>query len=94
MSSPEIRIRTWIRGSADDERQGLLGFLSLNYGLLVLDGVTVRRTAGGRFALSWPVKTDRAGRRHSYMRPADDDARRELERAILGALAEQTEVEL
>lgn len=83
--TPVVSIRTWTRGSADDERSGLLGFLSLAYGDLVLDGVTVRRTADGRMTLSWPERRDRSGRAHTYMRPVSDEARRRIEHAVFSA---------
>jgi hypothetical protein len=85
---PEIRVRTWVRGSDDEIRTGLLGYLSVNYGQLILDGIVLRRTAAGRFALSFPVRTDRAGQRHSYIRPVDDAARQAIERELLGQLGQ------
>lgn len=93
MNRPEIRVRSWIRGSESDVRSGLLGYLSVLYGGLVLDGITLRRTAQGRFALSFPAKTDRAGRRHPFVRPVDDEVRREVEREILSQLAESQRAE-
>lgn len=92
MATPEIRVRTWVRGSDDDIRNGLLGFLSVTYGSLVLDGITLRRTADGRLALSFPARTDRSGKRHSFIRPADDAARRAIEREILTQLGQGEEV--
>lgn len=89
MSDHEVKVRTWVRGSEDDRRAGLLGFLSLIYGDLVLDGVVLRRTADGRHALSFPARTDRAGRRHSYIRPIDDKIRQDVEREILWQLGER-----
>ena len=48
MSDRDIRVRTWVRGSADDERVGLLGYLSILYGNLILDnGVLNLRTYAG-----------------------------------------------
>ena len=92
MSEVEVRIRTWVRGTDAEIRTGLLGFVSLQYGDLILDGITMRRTAGGRFVLSFPARTDRAGRRHPYIRPADDDARRAIEAKILGEVGQWGEV--
>jgi DNA-binding cell septation regulator SpoVG len=89
----DIRIRSWVRGSADDERSGLLGFLSVHYGALVLDGITVRRTADGRLALSFPERRDKQGRRHSVVRPVDDAARREIEAVVFGQATLRSEVE-
>jgi DNA-binding cell septation regulator SpoVG len=93
MDASEIRIRTWVRGTADDERSGLLGYLSIFFGNLVIDGITVRRTAEGRLALSFPERRDQHGRRHSVVRPVDDAARRAIEAAILGQATMASEVE-
>jgi hypothetical protein len=82
MAEREIRIRSWVRANADGERSGLLGYLSVFYGALILAGLVLRRTAAGRFALSFPARTDRSGRRHAYIRPIDDDARKQIEREI------------
>jgi len=87
------RIRTWIRGTADDERAGLLGYLSLFHGDLVIDGVTVRRTAAGKLTLSFPERRDRHGRAHSVVRPVDDAARRAFEAAVFGEATLTREVE-
>ena len=85
MSTPEIRIRTWVRASDNDVRSGLLGYISVFIGDLVLDGIVLRRTAGGRLTLSFPARTDRMGRRHPYVRPVDDGARQAIEATILSA---------
>jgi hypothetical protein len=93
MAAREIRIRSWVRGTADEERSGLLGYLSIFYGDLVLDGITLRRTADGNLTLSFPARTDRSGNRHAYFRPVDDAARRRIEREILkGMVSDSSEV--
>ena len=92
MDDREVRVRSWVRGTDDEVRTGLLGYLSVIYHDLVLDGVTLRQTADRRFALSFPAKTDRGGRRHPYFRPVDDDARRAIEREILRQLGQHHEV--
>ena len=89
MADTEIRIRSWAKGTDEDRRHGLLGYLSVFYGDLILDGIVVRRTADGRYALSFPARTDRAGRRHSYIRPVDDQVRQAVEREILWQLGER-----
>jgi len=90
---PEVRIRSWVRGNADDERAGLLGYLSVFYGALILDGITLRRTAEGRLTLSFPARTDRSGNRHAYFRPVDDEARQQIERELLkGMVSDSSEV--
>ena len=70
-----------------DVDAGLLGFTSflLNSEIRV-DGVGVRRARDGRLLLSWPARTDADGRRHPYLRPIDDNARRDLEQQVLSAL--------
>ena len=86
MPVTEIRICSWVKASDADVRTGLLGYLSVQYGDLLLDGITVRRTADGRTVLSFPERVDRRGRRHSYFRPVDGVARGRIEAAIFGEL--------
>lgn len=90
MSSP-IRIRSWVRGSDEDNRSGLLGYVSIYVGDFVLDGLTVRQTVAGRLTLSFPERRDRRGGRHPYIRPVDDAARQRIERAIFASATEITE---
>jgi hypothetical protein len=79
------RIQFTPASDADRER-GLLGFIRVVLdGLLVLDGLTLRRTRD-KFTLSYPEREDGLGRRHPIIRPADDDACRAIEAGILGAL--------
>ena len=85
----EVKVRSWVKGSDDNIRSGLLGWISVEYGSLILDGITLRRSADGRFILSFPARTDRAGRRHSYIRPADDAARKAIQATILAQLGQR-----
>ncbi len=86
MADCETRIRSWVRASDAEVRTGLLAYISVEHGHLILDGITLRRTTDGRFVLSFPARTDRAGRRHPYIRPVDDEARRQIEAEIMGRL--------
>jgi hypothetical protein len=61
---------------------GLLGYVSCTVAGLHLDGLTLRRTRGGRLAVSFPCRRDRRGRRHPIVRPRG----KALEAAILAAL--------
>ena len=88
---PEVRVISYVRGTTEDERRGLLGFLRVAYGELILDSVVLRRTSEGRYALAFPSRDDRAGRRHAIVRPAHDDARREIERQVLADLANRSD---
>ena len=89
MADIDVRVRSWVRASDEDQRSGLLGYLSVTYGDLVLDSIVLRRTADGHYALSFPARTDRAGRRHAFIRPADDAVRQEIERELLWQLGER-----
>ena len=91
MVDHQVRVRTWVRGSDAEVRSGLLGFISVECGRWIFDGICLRRTTDGRFALSFPARTDRAGKRHSYLRPVDDQARKAIEREILGQLGQRSE---
>lgn len=92
MSKQAFRIRTWIRASDADARDGLIGFLSFFVGDLIVDNVTLRRTLDGRFALSWPARTDRSGRRHSTVRPVDDEARKQIEQQVFAELGQREDL--
>ena len=76
-----------IAASPDDVESGLLGWLEVELNdTLQLDGLTLRRTSDGRLTISYPARTDSRGRRHSYARPLDDHARRDIERQVLESL--------
>jgi len=94
MSDHEIRVRSWVRATEAEVRGGLLGYLSVLFGDLVVDGITLRQTAEGKFALSYPARTDRAGRRHAYVRPVDDAARRAIERELLRQFGQGQDLEV
>lgn len=89
-----IRLRSWVRASDAEIRTGLLGYISVHYGSFIIDGLVLRRTASGRTTLSFPARTDRSGRRHSYIRPEDDAARRAVEREIFSQIGEREDVSL
>ena len=89
MSDTSPRIRTWVRGSDAEIRTGLIGYVSVEFGGLVLDGIVVRKTTDGRFTLSFPARTDRAGRKHPYIRPVSDQVRKEIEDDLLWQLGER-----
>lgn len=73
--------------SADDARFGLLGYVSFALGSgLRVDGVTLRRTADGRLALSFPAKRDRRGKERPYLRPVSREARASIEAQVLAAI--------
>jgi DNA-binding cell septation regulator SpoVG len=84
-----IRAVRFIPTSDAEAERGLLAYVKLEFGPLVLDGVTLRRHADGRLGLTYPERTDRAGRRHPLVRPVDDAARREIEDAVLRELTRQ-----
>lgn len=93
MTAPDFRVRTWVRASMAENSTGLLGFLSVFYGSLILDGIALRRTAGGRYTLSFPARTDSSGRKHFYIQPESDTVRQEIERALLWQLGEREDFE-
>lgn len=81
------------KATDDDQRFGLVGYITLTFGeLLLLDGLTLRRTETGRYALSFPCRMDKQGRRHPYFRPQDNRARQVIEHAVFAALGIEQEV--
>lgn len=91
MGHHEVRVRTWVKAGEADQRTGLCGWICVEYGALILDGICLRKTSDGRFVLSFPARSDRAGRKHSYIRPTDDEARQAIEAEILWQLGERPE---
>ena len=91
MADHEVVLRTWIKASEAEIRTGLCGYVSVVYGDLILDGIVLRKTTDGRFALSFPARSDRSGRRHSYIRPANDEVRKTIEAELLWQLGEREE---
>ncbi len=78
--------------SAEDAKCGLMGYVVVTFAdLLLLDGITLRVTEAGKHALSFPCRTDSAGRRHPYFRPQDDRARRIIEDAVFATLGVERE---
>ena len=69
---------------------GLIGYLRLGVGDLMIDGVTLRRRRDGRPVLSYPKRRDGGGRQHAIVRPRDDQARRAIEAAVLEVLGLET----
>jgi DNA-binding cell septation regulator SpoVG len=84
-----IRNIQFTPASDREAQRGLLAYVQLEYGLLLLDGVTLRRTTEGGLTLSWPERRDRHGRRHTLLRPIDDKARLDIEAAVLAELRRQ-----
>ena len=74
------------RASYADRRSGLIGWISfvLNESILH-DGIALRLTHGRPY-LSFPARRDNDGKDHPYVRPVDDDVRREIEGQVFAQL--------
>jgi hypothetical protein len=91
MADHTVTLRTWVKASEAEIRTGLCGYMSIGYGPWIFDGLVLRKTIDGRFAISFPARTDRSGRRHSYIRPANDEVRKVIEAELLWQLGEHPE---
>lgn len=80
LSTPDVTAVCYTPATPREQRTGLLGYVQLHYGDLVLDGLTLRRTASGRLSVSYPSRRDRQGGHHPYFAPADAAKRAEFER--------------
>jgi len=77
----------FVEAAVEQHRSGLLGWVRFTLGgLVVVDGVALRRTQCGRLTLSYPVRHDARGRQHSIVRPVDDAARVAIEAQVFAAL--------
>ena len=88
----DVSVISFTIAPAPEQARGLLGWLALDVdGLLLLDGVALRRTKSGRLGLSFPERPDSQGRRRPLIRPLDDASRREVERQVFEALGVEAE---
>lgn len=94
MSNGTIQVRSWVPGNSDDVRDGLLAYLCVDTGGLVIDGLTVRRTVDGRTVVSYPCRRDRAGRKHPVVRPVSEQVRLEIERVVLQQMRDRMGLDL
>ncbi len=81
-------VRLTRAGHADLQR-GMLGWVSFLLGLgglIKVDGVGLHRGGDGRYALSFPERRGRHGRRFAVICPTTDAARRAIERQVFQAL--------
>jgi hypothetical protein len=80
---------TSVRFSAAPRRDvaaGLLGFVSLEYAGIKLDGIALRRSATGKLVLSFPERTDSRGKRRPHFHPRNSEVHLEILRQVLAAL--------
>ena len=78
---------SFVDAGRQHRHRGLLGWISLTLGnRLRLDGLTLRQTAHGRLALSYPARRDSLGSDHPYVRPLNSDTRLEIEHQVFTAL--------
>ena len=73
--------------SSDDNATGLIAWVTIEINDAVrVDGLTLRRTLGGRTTLSFPARTDASGVQHPVFRPLDDETRRDIEAQVFKRL--------
>lgn len=83
----QVNVTSFSSAPAELQNQGLLGWVSIAINAsLQLDGIALRRTRAGGLVLAFPERRDRAGRRHSLVRPLDDRVRRAIEVQVFEAL--------
>ena len=86
MSAAKVTNTRLGRAKPSDQACGLVGWASCTYGDLRLDAIAIRRTRGGRIAVSFPRPHDGRGGRYEFVRPRNATARAEIERQILEQL--------
>ncbi len=92
MSTLRVTETRYVVARDHERAKGLLAWISVVISdALVLDGLTLRRTRDGELRVSYPERTDGAGRRHPIVRPINEAARTAIEEQILQALFEALE---
>lgn len=89
---PAISNLCFVRAQHFDVADGLLGWARFEIGPLIVDGVAVRRTRAGHFALSYPKRHDRAGREHTIVIPSSLDGAKLIEQQVLRELRRRGEI--
>jgi len=86
-TSLRVTLVAFMSGSVYDQEAGLLGWITIDVGgLVLLHGITLRRSRLGTLSLSFPKRKGSRGVRYPVSEPLDDDARREIERQVFAAL--------
>ncbi|MCC7170383.1 MAG: hypothetical protein IT459_08040 [Planctomycetes bacterium] len=85
--SPLVTNITFSHAPPSAQASGLLGWVRFQVGMFQFDSVTLRRTADGRLALSFPTRRDSRGVDHCFAHPVDAEARRAIELAVISALS-------
>jgi len=75
-----IRDIQFTAGSPSERRTGLLGWIHLQYGELLLDGLALQQTRDGRLVLLFPTPSHRAGISRG------DDVRHQIEAEVITEL--------
>jgi len=65
----------------------LISWVECRYGDIFLHGLMLRRGEDRDLYVAFPSRTSRNGMRHAIIRPADEQARREIECQILDEFA-------
>ncbi|MCP3918732.1 MAG: hypothetical protein GY711_24565 [bacterium] len=87
MKSLYVTDATFSQALERDHARGLLGFVQIVISdTIVLDGITLRVSSGGRRYLSYPSKNTRSGARFPFVRPVGEDARLDVQRQVFAAL--------
>ena len=90
MSSPlTISNIQFTAGSPAERTTGLLGWVRLRYGDLLLDGLALRRTRDARLVLSFPRPSKGGGFARQLVGPAGPDVRAQIEADVLTELRRQ-----
>jgi hypothetical protein len=86
-----VKVLSFVGASPEDWRRGLLGFVRVRVGGLIVDGIAVRVTSAGKPVLIYPSRRSRTGARHAVSRPATEAARRAIQRAVFSHLGLEQE---
>ncbi len=76
-------------GTPAERTTGLLGWVRLRYGDLLLDGLALRRTRDARLVLSFPRPSRGGGLARQLVGPAGPDVRAQIEADVIAELRRQ-----
>jgi DNA-binding cell septation regulator SpoVG len=86
-AEPRIDNIRFAPARAELRAKGMLGWVCCALdGNFQLDGLALRRTADGRYVLSFPSRVDSNGVQHDYIKPLSNGVRDAIQAQVIGTL--------
>ena len=86
MRDIRVEVLRVARAPRELREHGMLAWLRIRIGDIVVDGVSLREGLDGERSLSFPIRADARGRKHPVVHALDETTRRYIEAQVLAEL--------